>query len=239
MTKLSIVIPVYNEKGFLAEILKRVLAVDLAGMTRELVIVDDCSTDGTRDLLSDVQTLVGPLEAGVDVRVFYQESNQGKGAALRRGFAETTGDIILIQDADLEYDPEDYPRLLKPLLDGRADVVYGSRFVGDAPHRVLYFWHSVGNRLLTLLSNMLTGINLSDMECCYKVFRADILKKITLQEDRFGIEPEITAKVARLNCRIYEVGVSYAGRTYAEGKKINWRDGIAAIWCILRYRFVD
>jgi glycosyltransferase involved in cell wall biosynthesis len=239
MTKLSIVIPVYNEKVFIAEILKRILAVDLAGISRELIIVDDCSTDGTRDLFSDIPSLVGSLEADVDVRVLYQDFNQGKGAALQRGFSETTGGIVLIQDADLEYDPEDYPRLLKPLLDGRADVVYGSRFVGDAPHRVLYFWHSVGNRLLTLLSNILTGINLSDMECCYKVFRADILKRITLRENRFGIEPEITAKVTRLNCRIYEVGVSYSGRTYAEGKKINWRDGIAAIWCILRYRFVD
>lgn len=235
--RLSIVIPVYNEESTLEAILQRVLAVTLPDMEKELVIVDDCSTDGSREWLANFCS--SKFEDQITVNLYLQEHNQGKGAALRRGFAEASGDIVLIQDADLEYDPEDYKRLLKPLLDGRADVVYGSRFVGDAPHRVLYFWHSVGNRLLTLLSNMLTGINLSDMECCYKVFRAEILQKITLRENRFGIEPEITAKVARLNCRIYEVGVSYSGRTYAEGKKINWRDGIAAIWCILRYRFVD
>lgn len=238
MSSLSIVIPVYNEKSTLAEILRRVLAVSLPGMSRELVLVDDGSTDGTRDLLADLPALTGELADDVRVRVFLQPYNQGKGAALRRGFAEATGDIVLIQDADLEYDPADYPKLLAPLLDGRAEVVYGSRFAGGDAHRVLYFWHSLGNRFLTLCSNALTNLNLTDMECCYKVFRREVLQPLVLEENRFGIEPEITAKVARLGCRIYEVGVSYAGRTYAEGKKIGWRDGFRALWCIVKYNLL-
>ncbi len=235
MLKLSIVIPVYNEKATLAEILRRVLAVPLPGIAREVVFVDDGSTDGTRELLADIPGLAGEALGEAEVRVFLQERNRGKGAALRRGFAEATGDLVLVQDADLEYDPADYPRLLAPLLDGRADLVYGSRFAGGQPHRVLYFWHALGNKFLTLCSNALTNLNLTDMECCYKVFRKEILQQIEIEENRFGFEPEVTAKVARLGCRIFEVGVSYAGRTYAEGKKIGWRDGVRAIWCILKY----
>lgn len=233
--KLSIVIPVYNEKATIGELLRRVLAVDLPGLSREVLLIDDGSADGTRELLGDIATLAGDLAATAEIRVFHQERNQGKGAALRRGFAAATGDIVLVQDADLEYDPADYPKLLAPILAGKADVVFGSRFAGGEPHRVLYFWHSVANKALTLFSNMLSNLNLTDMECCYKVFRRDVLQRITLCEDRFGIEPELTAKVARLGCRIFEVGVSYAGRTYAEGKKIGWRDGVRALWCIVRY----
>lgn len=225
--KLSIVIPVYNEIDYLAEVIRRVQHVPLPGVEKELVVVDDCSTDGTRELLAGMD--------GGNLRVFFQERNRGKGAALRRGFAEASGELVIVQDADLEYDPADYSRLLAPLLDGRADVVFGSRFAGGEPHRVLYYWHAVGNRFLTLLSNALTNLNLTDMECCYKVFRREILRRFTVEENRFGIEPELTAKVARLRCRVYEVGVSYAGRTYAEGKKIGWRDGFRAIWCILKY----
>ena len=239
MLKLSIVIPIYNEKSTLAEILRRVLAVPLPGFSRELLLVDDGSSDGTRELLADLPALTGGLAADVSVQALLQPYNQGKGAALRRGFAEATGDIVLIQDADLEYDPVDYPKLLAPLLDGRAEVVYGSRFAGGDAHRVLYFWHALGNRFLTLCSNALTNLNLTDMECCYKVFRRDILRQIVIEEDRFGVEPELTAKVARLGCRVYEVGVSYAGRTYAEGKKIGWRDGFRALWCIVKYNLLS
>ena len=239
MQKLSIIIPIYNEKSTLAEILRRVLAVPLPGFSRELLLVDDGSSDGTRELLADLPALTGGLAADVSVQALLQPYNQGKGAALRRGFAEATGDIVLIQDADLEYDPVDYPKLLAPLLDGRAEVVYGSRFAGGDAHRVLYFWHSLGNRFLTLCSNALTNLNLTDMECCYKVFRRDILRQIVIEEDRFGVEPELTAKVARLGCRVYEVGVSYAGRTYAEGKKIGWRDGFRALWCIVKYNLLS
>lgn len=225
--KLSIVIPCYNEIKTIEEIVQQVLAVELP-IERELVIIDDYSVDGTRDYLQTVE----PCD---EIRVVYHEVNQGKGAALRTGFAHATGDIILIQDADLEYDPREYLRLIKPILDGRADVVYGSRFIGGESHRVLYFWHSMGNRFLTLLSNMFTDLNLTDMEVCYKVFTRKILERIKLTEDRFGFEPEFTAKIARLDCAIYEVGVSYYGRTYEEGKKINWKDGVRAIYVIVKY----
>jgi glycosyltransferase involved in cell wall biosynthesis len=227
---LSIVIPVYNEKETLAAIVDRVWAVDLTrwGLEKEVVVVDDCSQDGT------VATAEDLAEQGV-IRLVRHDVNQGKGAALQSGFRSARGDIILIQDADLEYDPEEYPRLLLPILEGKADVVYGSRFMGGQPHRVLYFWHYLGNRFLTLMSNMFTNLNLTDMETCYKVFRGEILRSIRLQEKRFGFEPEITAKIARTGCRIYEVGISYTGRTYSEGKKINWKDGVRALWCIVKY----
>ncbi len=227
--KLTIVIPVYNEMATLQELVGHVLAVQLDGFEREIILVDDFSTDGSREL-------VDTLAAGnASIRAVYHERNQGKGASLQSGFKEATGDIVLIQDADLEYDPNDYGALLQPIIEGRADVVYGSRFVGGDCHRVLYFWHSIANRFLTLLSNMFTNMNLTDMEVCYKAFRREILEQITLCENRFGIEPEMTAKVARLQCRVYEVGVAYHGRTYEEGKKIGMRDGFRAIWCILKY----
>jgi glycosyltransferase involved in cell wall biosynthesis len=232
--KLSIVIPVFNEAATLQEIVRRVLKVD-AAPSRELILVDDGSTDGTRALYEQIQA----EHAGQSIRVFLHDRNRGKGAALRTGFEHVTGDLVLIQDADLEYDPRDYPRLLAPILEGRADVVYGSRFVGSEAHRVLFFWHYVGNRLLTLLSNAFTNLNLTDMETCYKVFRADVLRRIRITSDRFEFEPEITAKIARHGFRVYEVGISYAGRDYSEGKKITWRDGIKAIAAIVRYRFFD
>jgi len=227
--KLSVVVPVFNERGTVAEIIQRVQAVD-AGLDKEIIIVDDGSTDGTREVL---RTLASP-----DLKIILQEKNRGKGAALRAGFAEVGGDIVLVQDADLEYDPREYPRLLEPILDGRADVVYGSRFLGG-PHRVLYFWHYVGNRFLTTFSNMLSNLNLTDMETCYKVFRREVLGKIELKSSRFGFEPEITMKLARLRCRVYEVPISYSGRDYAEGKKIGWKDGLAALFHLIRYRFFD
>ncbi len=224
--KLSIIVPIYNEVATLEEIIERILQAPVP--IKELILVDDYSTDGTRDLLAE------KLESQVD-KVIYQARNYGKGFALKAGFRQATGDIVIIQDADLEYDPNQYPELIAPILNDQADVVYGSRFAGGRPHRVVYFWHYVGNRLLTLLSNMMTNINLTDMETCYKVFRADIIKSIDIKEPRFGFEPEITAKVARKRVRIYEMGISYYGRTYDEGKKIGWRDGVKAIWCILKY----
>ena len=223
--KLSVVMPVYNEQDTIEDIIERVEAVAL---DKELIVVDDCSTDGSMDKLR-------PLAEAGRIKLQSHTVNQGKGAALRTGFAAATGDIVIIQDADLEYDPEEYPTLIQPILDNKADVVYGSRFSGGQNHRVLYYWHSVGNKFLTTLSNMLTNLNLTDMECCYKVFRREIIQGIAIRESRFGFEPEITAKVAKLHCRVYEVGISYAGRTYEEGKKIGWRDGLRAVWCILRY----
>ncbi len=232
--RLSIVIPVYNEKTTLVEIVRRVWAVDV-GMSKEIILVDDASTDGTRELYDDIVATYGADH----IKVFHHPRNRGKGAALRTGFAQVTGDIALIQDADLEYDPEDYPRLLKPILDGKADVVYGSRFVGSEAHRVMFFWHMIGNRFLTMLSNAFTNLNLTDMETCYKVFRIEVLKKIKIKSDRFDFEPEITAKVAKNNWRLFEVGISYAGRSYDEGKKITWRDGLKALYAIIRFRFID
>jgi glycosyltransferase involved in cell wall biosynthesis len=230
--KLSVVIPVYNEAGTVEEIARKAWDVDV-GLEKELVLVDDASTDGTRERLQ-------AMRARHPEWVFvFRERNAGKGAALRAGFAKVTGDIVVIQDADLEYDPHDYAALLGPVLDGHADVVYGSRFLGGGPHRVVFFWHYIGNRFLTTFSNMMTDLNLTDMEVCYKVLRKPVLDSVRLREDRFGFEAEITAKVARGNWRVYEVPVSYYGRSYAEGKKITWRDGVRALWCILKYHFVD
>ena len=225
--KLSVVIPVYNERGTIEEILKRVGSVP---QDKEIIVVDDASTDGTTEWLKE--------RAGEDLKVLFHQKNRGKGAALRTGFEQVTGNIVIIQDADLEYDPREYGRLIEPILDGRADVVYGSRFTGG-PQRVLFFWHYVGNRFLTLLSDMLTNLNLSDMETCYKVFRADLLKEITIKSNRFGFEPEITARFSKLKCRIYEVPISYSGRTYEDGKKITWRDGLVALFHIIRFKFFD
>jgi glycosyltransferase involved in cell wall biosynthesis len=252
----SIVIPVYNERATIEEILHRVQEAPVRGRAKdpafrkEIIVVDDASTDGTRDWLrmvkeqqeQDVREI--EMEGGgwrlrlEKVRIFFQEKNAGKGAALRRGFAEVSGDIVLVQDADLEYDPEDYPKLLAPIFDGRADVVYGSRFLGG-PQRVLYFWHYVGNTFLTLLSDMFSNLKLTDMETCYKVFRREVLANIQVKSNRFGFEPEITAKIAKGSWRVYEVPITYAGRTYEEGKKITWRDGVHALWCIIRFSLLD
>jgi glycosyltransferase involved in cell wall biosynthesis len=245
--KVSIVIPVYNEKSTIDEILRRVL--DTA-IRKEVIIVDDCSTDGTRQMLENMAARQANGEAGApaqdgdeqielrDLRFFFQTPNQGKGAALRHGFAQATGEIVLVQDADLEYDPRDYGVLLEPIIEGRADVVYGSRFLGG-PQRVHYFWHYVANRMLTLLSDIFSNLKLTDMETCYKVFRREVLAGVQIKSDRFGFEPEITAKIAKHKWRIYEVPITYAGRTYEEGKKITWKDGIQALWCIVRYTFGD
>src|SRR6184192_163809 len=224
--KVSIVIPCYNERDTIEKIVEAVREAPL--MSRVLIVVDDCSQDGTQTLLRE------KVSQMVD-RVIYHPVNRGKGAALRSGFAAATGDFILVQDADLEYNPEDYPVLLGPLMSGKADAVFGSRFMGGRPHRVLFFWHMAGNKFLTLLSNMFTNLNLTDMETGYKAFKASVIKSIHLEEDRFGIEPEIIAKLARRGCRIYEVGISYSGRTYAEGKKVNWKDGVRAIYAIVKY----
>lgn len=224
---LSVVIPVYNERDTITEIIQR---VNEEPTGKEIIIVDDCSTDGTRDVLKGIND--------DRVKVYFHEKNQGKGAALRTGFGKASGDIVVIQDADMEYDPQEYPKLIKPILDGKADVVYGSRFSGGEPHRVVFFWHMMGNRFLTFLSNILTNLTLTDMETCYKAFRADVLKKIVIEENRFGFEPEITAKVANLGVRIYEVGISYSGRSYMEGKKIGWKDGFSAIRCIFKYNLL-
>ena len=226
---LSVVMPVYNEARTIVAVIERVLqaSVDVA---KEIIVVDDASTDGTRQLLQN-------MSSG-EIRLLFHDVNRGKGAAIRTGVAHATGDIVLVQDADLEYDPRDYPRLLEPILEGHADVVFGNRFHGG-PHRVLYFWHYAANRFLTLLTNLLTGLNVTDMEVGYKVFRRDVLRRLTLTSDRFGFEPEVTVKVAKLGCRVYEVPIRYYGRTYQEGRKITWRDGVAALFHLLRYRFFD
>ena len=224
--KLSVVIPCYNERETIRAIVDAVKASPYPNM--EIIVVDDCSRDGTRELLKT------EIAALVDV-VVYHDTNQGKGAALRSGIRAATGDVVIIQDADLEYDPNEYPHLVEPILHDKADVVFGSRFMGGRPHRVLYFWHRLGNGMLTLMSNMMTNLNLTDMETCYKVFRREIIQTIQIEENRFGFEPEITAKIAKTGCRIYEIGISYHGRTYEEGKKIGWKDGLRAFYCIIKY----
>lgn len=227
--KVSVIIPCFNEKDTITKIIEKVENASV--LLKEIIIVDDLSTDGTREILENINNPI--------IKIYFHTKNQGKGASLRTGFSKVSGDICIIQDADLEYDPSEYPKLIKPIIDNKADVVFGSRFKGGGAHRVVYFWHRVGNGFLTLLSNLLTDINLSDMETCYKVFRKDIIKSIRIRENRFGFEPEITAKVAKMNLRIYEVGISYYGRTYKEGKKITWRDGIIAVFCIIKYNLFN
>jgi len=235
--KLSVLIPVYNEENTLREAIRRVQRVNV---TKEIIVIDDGSKDGSRDILAslaaDAKKKTDPMN---ELKVIIKSVNEGKGAAIRSGLAEVTGDVVIVQDADLEYNPQDYPKLLDPIEAGEADVVYGTRFYGGGPHRVLFFWHYVGNQLLTLFSNILTNLNLSDMEVGYKAFRSDILKKIQIKSNRFGFEPEITVKIAKIGCRIFEVPISYYGRTYKEGKKITWKDGFAAFYCLLRYRLMD
>jgi len=230
--RLSVVIPVYNEAATVKQLVDAVQAVD-PGLDKELVLVDDCSQDGTRAVLEELS------RTHPNITLCYHEANRGKGAALRTGFKAASGEVVIIQDADLEYDPAEHPHLLAPILQGHADVVYGSRFLGGGAHRVLLFWHYVGNKVITTLSNMLTNLNLTDVEVCHKAFRKEVLESIEIKENRFGFEVEITAKVARGKWRVYEVPISYYGRTYAEGKKITWKDGLAALWCLLKYRFVD
>ncbi|HSV94360.1 MAG TPA: glycosyltransferase family 2 protein [Spirochaetia bacterium] len=227
MKKLSVIMPVFNEKAFIKKAVTAVLKASIGKMTKEIIIVDDGSRDGTTQILKKIKNR--------KIKIVFQRKNQGKGAAIRRGLKEVTGDIVIIQDADLEYNPKEYPLLLQPILDRKADVVFGSRFLGDRPHRVLNYWHMVGNKFLTLFSNMMTNINLTDMETGYKMFTREVADKLKLRENRFGMEPEFTAKIARMRCRVYEVGISYSGRNYDQGKKINWRDGVHAIWCILKY----
>ena len=224
--KLSIVIPCFNEKATILELIDAVQSAPI--QDKQIIIVDDGSTDGTREILKEIQ-------GEDDIDIIYHETNKGKGAALSTGFAAATGDICIVQDADLEYDPQEFPLVIQPILDGKADVVFGSRFQSGRPHRVVYFWHRIGNGLLTLLSNIFTDLNLTDMETCYKAFKREVIQAITIQENRFGFEPEVTAKISRRNLRIYEVGISYYGRTYSEGKKIGWKDGVRAIYCILKY----
>lgn len=232
--KLSVIIPVYNERTTIKEIIRRIQEV---AIDKEIIVIDDGSQDGTRELLEKLSVESDSLRTD-NIRILFQDSNRGKGAALRRGFELAQGDLVLVQDADLEYDPRDYFELLKPIERGEADVVYGSRFLGG-PHRVLLFWHSIGNRMLTTISNMFTNLNLTDVWTCYKVFKREVLEEIRLRENRFGFEPEITAKIARARCRIYEVSISYHGRTYAEGKKITWKDAAHGLWCVFRYHWVD
>ena len=225
----SVIIPCFNEKQTLKKILKKVENSQVN--IKEIIIIDDFSTDGTIQILKGIQN---PL-----IKIYYHKKNKGKGAALRTGFSKATGDICIVQDADLEYDPDDYPKLIKPIIEDKADVVFGSRFQGSSPHRVVYFWHRIGNGFLTLLSNILTDLDLSDMETCYKVFKREVIQSIRIKENRFGFEPEITAKISKMNLRIYEVGIAYYGRTYSEGKKITWKDGIRAIYCILKYNLFN
>jgi len=234
---LTIIVPVYNEANFVKKAIAKVLAVDLGDIYKELIVVNDGSRDKTKQIINKIARNNSTKHSKIKIVNF--KRNHGKGAAIRKGLQKVTGDFVVIQDADLEYDPRDIPLLLKPITDGDADVVYGSRFMGDRPHRVLYFWHMVGNNILTLLSNMFTNINLTDMETGYKMFTAKVAKKLNLQENRFGMEPEFTAKVAQMKCRIFEVGISYHGRNYDQGKKIGWRDGVWALWCVVRYNLFN